>query len=153
MNLIFSCLFRCKLHWIASNVYMNPHFARPNLVNTSINFRCFFLLKRKLFRMFLLKYTSGVITDNLHFYAPPPPRHKMAEGNIEFTLSVFACVCFRLFVYVFKNHVRFITSSCMEGLKHYLALIIIRQADASRIKTMSLGQLSRSQLAFKICVF
>ena len=51
----------------------------------------------------------------LHFYAP---RHKMAEGHIEFSLSVFVCV--------FKIRVRPITSLCMMGFKNHLVQMIIK---------------------------
>ena len=54
------------------------------------------------------------------------PRHKMAEGHIEFTLSVcvcfFVCVCFHLFICVFKNPVWPISSFCMIGFENKLTL-------------------------------
>ena len=43
------------------------------------------------------------------------PRHEMAEGHIEFTLSVCEFVC--VFICVFQNHVWPITSSCMVGFE------------------------------------
>ena len=74
------------------------------------------------------------------------PRHKMAEGHIEFTLSV--CVCVRLFQIL----VRLVTSLCMVGFKNNLAQMIIKTG-VSRIRTMSVGQRSRSQLALKNFAF
>ena len=47
-------------------------------------------------------------------------RHKMAEGHIDFTLSVCVCVC------IFQIRVRPITSLCMVGFKNHLAQIIIK---------------------------
>ena len=69
----------------------------------------------------------------------------MAEGHIEFILSVCLCVpdsC--------PTH-----NSIMHGgiLKNHLAQMIIRQDDVSRVRTMSLGQRSRSQLALKVFAF
>ena len=43
----------------------------------------------------------------------------MAEGHIEFTLSVCVCVC------VFQNRVRAITSPYIMGFKNNLARMII----------------------------
>ena len=57
----------------------------------------------------------------------------MAEGHIEFTLSmcVSVCVC----VYVFQIHVQSITSLCMVGFKNYLAQVIIKNHVAkSKVK-------------------
>ena len=45
----------------------------------------------------------------------------MAEGNIEFILSVYVCVC----VCVFQIRVRPITSLCMVEFEKYLAQMII----------------------------
>ena len=58
------------------------------------------------------------------------PRHKMAEGHIEFTLSVCVCVCLCVCVCVcvrvFQIRVRLITSLCMVGFKINLAQMIIK---------------------------
>ena len=43
----------------------------------------------------------------------------MAEGHREFTLSM--CVCVYLFICVFQNLVRPMTSLCMVGFKNYFA--------------------------------
>ena len=64
------------------------------------------------------------------------PHYKMAEGHLEFTLSVCVCVCvenggmaYRVYpirACVFQICVRPITSLCMVGFIKYLAQIIIK---------------------------
>ena len=72
------------------------------------------------------------------------------EEHIEFTLSMCVCVCVCVcvcFRFLFQNRVRPITSSCMVAFKKYFAQMIIktRQDNVSSVRTMTLGQMSRSQ--------
>ena len=50
----------------------------------------------------------------------------MAEGHIEFTLSVCVCLCMRVCACVFQVSVRPIISLCMVGFKNHLAQMIIK---------------------------
>ena len=78
------------------------------------------------------------------FYAS---RHKMAEGHIEFTLSlcVRACVCVC------------VPESCsthnLVGFKNYMAEMIITTRQCVACKNILLGQRSRSQSALKVFAF
>ena len=67
------------------------------------------------------------------------PRHEMAEGHIEFTLSV--CVC------VFQNRVRAITQSYMMGFENNLAQIIIM----TRHYVVNKNHVVRSKVKVTVC--
>ena len=84
-------------------------------------------------------FTSSQKTLKMTFLCP---HHNMAGGHMEFTLSVHVRVC----VCVFQFHVRPITSLCMVGFKKTFGTND-HQDNVLRIRTMSLGQRSRSQLA------
>ena len=62
------------------------------------------------------------------------------------------CVCVCVFVCSFAcSRVVSITSSCIVGI--LFGGNDIKQDDVSRVRTMSLGQNSRSQLALNVCSF
>ena len=66
-------------------------------------------------------------------------RHKMAEGHIEFTLSV--CVC------VFQIRVRPVTSLCMAGFKNHFAQTIIKTRRCVGHK----NHVARSKVKVRFC--
>ena len=78
-------------------------------------------MKLILTELWLFQYSHlGQLFQFSHFGQLLCPRHKMAEGHIEFTLCVCVCVC------VSQVRVRPITSLCMVGFKNNLAQMIIK---------------------------
>ena len=72
----------------------------------------------------------------------------MAEGHIEFTLSMCVCVCVCVcFPELCPDH----NLTIHDGIENDLAQMIIMTRRCVRTRTMSLGQRSRSQSALELC--